>query len=81
MISFSAHQKILISDTISQLNKLHLAIGWSDRGEFIEWRWTGEPLRSRVEFQFEPNGEWHVCKSFEFDVRPKLKWAKEMKLK
>jgi hypothetical protein len=69
----------LVNDTISQPNKLHIVIGHRSRGHYIEWRWAGEELRSRMSLQFEQDGPWYEVKSFEFDVRPKLKWAKEIK--
>jgi len=36
-------------------------------------------IRSRMLFQFEPDGLWHKAKSFELDVWPYLIWAKNMK--
>lgn len=79
-------RRMLINETISRQNKLWIATAWKQtRGWYVEHRWAGEEptangiMHSRLQFQFEPDGEWHTAKSYEEDVKPKLKWAKEMK--
>ncbi len=56
----------------SRCNKMHLAAGWG-----FMWRWKGEgptangTMRSRMEFLID--GKWITAKSWDEDVRPKLK--------
>jgi hypothetical protein len=71
-------RRSLVAGLVSRQNKLWIAAGWKGRGWFIEWRWAGEPMRSRLLFQFEPDDKWHEAKSYDEDVKPFLKWAKEM---
>ena len=72
-------RQALVHDTISHINKLHIAIGRKSIGEYVEYKFDGDNIRSRMLFQFEPDGSWHKAKSFELDVWPNLKWAKDMK--
>ena len=72
-------RQALVHDTISHINKLHIAIGRKSIGEYVEYKFDGDNIRSRMLFQFEPDGLWHKAKSFELDVWPYLIWAKNMK--
>jgi hypothetical protein len=73
-------RQVLIYETISRQNKLWLATSWAQcRGWFVEWKWAGAEMRSRLCFRFTPEGSWFEAKSFDEDVRPHLKFAKEMK--
>lgn len=72
---FEALRHAIVTDTISQPNKLHIIAGLRERGYYVEYRFAGEFLRSRMSVQFEPDGEWQQVASFEFDVRPKLQWS------
>ncbi len=68
----SDKRKILLGDSISRINKMHLCAGWG-----IEWRWEGEgpapsgTMRSRMLFLID--GEWLRGKSWDEDVRPLLR--------
>lgn len=66
----------LVHDAISQPNKLHLIAGLRERGHFVEYRFSGDFLRTRMSVQLEPAGAWHEVKSYEFDVRPHLEWSR-----
>jgi hypothetical protein len=66
-----AHRKALLSSDTSRLNKIHLAIGWAHFHRwFIEYRWKGAFLRSRLEFRFAPEESFVQAKSFDEDVLP-----------
>ena len=66
-----SHIKVLLSADTSRLNKIHLAIGWAYfRGWYIEWKWQGAPLRSRLLFRFHPEDIFVAAKSFDEDVLP-----------
>ena len=62
----------LLTSHTSRCNKMHLACAWG-----IEWRWQGEGpgptgvMRSRMAFLID--GVWREAKSWDEDVRPKLK--------
>lgn len=63
------NRQILLGKDTSRLNKIHLAIGWTRfRGWYIDYRWVGVFLRSRLEFQFAPDGLWYQAQSFDEDV-------------
>jgi hypothetical protein len=69
-------RKILLGDGTSRVNKLHIAIGWQQgRKEpyYLEWKFKGDFLASRLEFKFEPEGKFVEAKSFEEDVHFKMK--------
>lgn len=70
-------RRALLHDEISQPNKMHLIAGWRSRGFFVAYRFQGEALRTRMLVQLEPDGPWVPCRSFEFDVRPLLKFSRE----
>jgi hypothetical protein len=78
VISLAAARTALLVETTSRLNKIHLAIGWAHfYGWPIEWRWEGQPFRSRVGFRFGANESFVSARSFDDDVRPTLKFGKE----
>jgi hypothetical protein len=71
-------KRVLLHETCSRLNKIHCAIGWAHfYGWFIEWKWMGDPYRSRVGFRFGPNEPFVAARSYDDDVRPLLKFGKE----
>jgi len=75
-------RKTLLSSDSSRQNKIWLARGWKESsGYFVEYRWAGEYMQSRLEFQFEHGGEFVKAKSYDEDVFPKLKWLDNRKNK
>jgi hypothetical protein len=68
-------QRSLMSDGTSRHNKLWLLTGWKAVGYWFEWKWQGEPGRSRMMFSFEPGQPFKAARSFEEDVLPMLKWT------
>lgn len=71
-------KKLLLTELISRLNKIHLAIGWAHfKGWFIEWKWQGEQFKSRLMFRFSPDEEFVAAKSFDEDLLPTYKFNKE----
>ncbi len=75
-------RKELLSSGSSRQNKIWLAVGWKACDSyFVEWRWCGDYMKSRLEFQFEPGGEFIKAKSYDEDVWPKLKWLDNRKNK
>jgi hypothetical protein len=70
----------LMSEETSRQNKLWLATSWAHfKGWFIEWKWQGVPMRSRLMFRFGPNEDFVAAKSFEEDVLIKYKFNDERK--
>jgi hypothetical protein len=70
-----SRQDALMSKHSSRRNKLWL-VGWYvAEGRFVEWRWEGEPYRSRLCFRFAPDGNFRPSKSYEDDVYPHLLWV------
>lgn len=66
-------RRSLLSRYTSRQNKLWLAIAWRHfHGYHIEWRWDGAPNRSRMLFQFEPDGAFVRAESYEDDIAPTL---------
>lgn len=75
-----SHRTALLTRYTSRPNKLWLVTGWRSRGKWhLEYRWAGVPLRSRMLFQFEPNGPWYQAESYDEDIVPTLKFGKEQK--
>ena len=71
----SARQSLLGTDT-SRQNKLWLALCWvNDHDWYIKTKWEGEPMRSRLMFQFEPSGPFVRAKSFDEDIVPTFKFS------
>ncbi len=68
-------QRCLMSSDTSRHNKLWLLTGWRARGFDFEWKWQGEPGRSRMMFSFEPGQLCKAARSYEEDVLPTLKWT------
>ncbi len=64
----------LMSSDTSRPNKMHLFFGWTQLdGYWIEYKWKGEPLKSRIMFRFSPEEEFIEAKSFEEDIHVHLK--------
>lgn len=75
-----AHIQALMSSDTSRLNKIHLAIGWAHFNDwFIDWKWAGTPMQSRLMFRFAPEDNFVAAKSFDEDIVPTLKFGKEGK--
>jgi hypothetical protein len=71
-------RKSILSEFSSRQNKLWMVTAWQHfRPFYIEWKWAGEAFKSRMLFQFQPNGPWVEAKSFEEDVLPRYKFGKE----
>lgn len=66
------HRELLLGSATSRCNKMHLAAAWG-----VEWRWAGSgPSASGVmasRMLFLIDNEWLEAKSWDEDVRPKLK--------
>lgn len=73
-------KNILLGTGTSKPNKLWLAISWQQK-YYLEWKWMGDPLFSRLAFKFSPNEDFKVAKSFEEDIHSKMKFLREMKEK
>jgi hypothetical protein len=75
-----AAKQALLSKYVSRLNKIHLVIGWTHfRNWYIDWKWAGNPYRSRMLFRFSPDGNWVQAESFEEDLMPTYKFGKDSK--
>jgi hypothetical protein len=59
-------QRALLSKYTSRCNKIALCAGWR-----VDWRWAGPRFNSRIEVLLD--GAWTSTKSYEDDIRPKLK--------
>ncbi len=72
MLSPAEQRRLLLGDSLSRCNKMHLCAGWS-----VEWKWAGEGptpsgvMRSRMLFLL--GGKWEQGKSWDEDVRPTLR--------
>lgn len=64
---------VLLNHETSRPNKLALFAEYQSRGFYLERRWAGEPLRSRLCFRFSPADRFFEAKSYEEDVVPLLK--------
>jgi hypothetical protein len=73
----SIYQKVLLSKNTSQQNKVWIATSLKFDNWYLEWKWIGKPFRSRIQFQFIPDGVWVQAESFEEDLLPTYKFAKE----
>lgn len=67
-------RRALMSSDTSRQNKMWLAASWSQRF-FVEWRWQGAPMRSRMAFRFEPGSEFAEAKSFDEDIVPTFEFG------
>lgn len=68
-------RKALLSKYSSRQNKLWLITGWRHfHNWYIDWKWAGEPFKSRMLFRFSPDEKWIVAKSFEDDLLPTYKY-------
>ena len=77
----SHYRTALLSRYNSRQNKIWLATGGSHfHGLHIEYHWTGAPYRSRLQFQFEPDGEWVRAESYEDDIAPTLAFDEKRKV-
>jgi hypothetical protein len=73
-----SNKKVLLGKYTSRLNKLHLIIGWTHfRNWYIEWKWAGDPYRSRMMFRFDPDDNWIQAESFEEDLMLTYEFGKE----
>lgn len=72
-------QHSLMSADTSRQNKLWLVTGWIRDGWWIEWKWLGKPMASRMAFRFSPDSEFVKAKSYDEDVFTKLKGPKKVK--
>jgi len=63
----------LLSSQTSRANKLALLAEHRSLGRFVDWRWQGAPMRSRLEFRFSPRDRFFEAKSYEEDIAPLLK--------
>ena len=72
------YRQAILGEYSSRQNKIWLATTWKRfKPWYIEWKWAGEPYRSRMLFQFDLNGPWVEAKSFDEDILPKYKFGKE----
>lgn len=70
MIPADRRHALMSTDT-SRQNKLWLATAWAHAyGWFIEWRWAGHPMRSRLLFRFAPDDAFQPAASFDEDIVP-----------
>lgn len=69
--TFLEVRKLILGDSISRCNKMHLCSGWG-----IKWRWEGEgptgngTMRSQMLFLLD--GQWQRARSWDEDVRTGL---------
>ena len=63
-------QRVLLGRETSRANKLALVAEYRRVGYRIQWKWCGEPRRSRLSFCFLVF--WTESKSYEDDVAPLL---------
>ena len=74
------HRKALLSEYSSKQNKLWLIAGWQYfKPWYFDWKWAGEPIKSRMLFRFSPDGPWIQAKSFEEDLLPTYKFDEDRK--
>jgi len=71
-------RKTILGKYSSRQNKLWLVTGWQYfKPWYIDWKWAGEPFKSRMLFKFAPDGEWIRAESFDEDMLPTYKYSKE----
>lgn len=76
----NSYRKALLSKYCSRMNKLHLIAGWTYFNNwYIDWKWAGEPHKSRMLFKFWPDEDWVQAESFEEDLMPTYKFARDSK--
>lgn len=63
---------VLLNQKTSRPNKLALCAEYESRGFFVEWRWKGAPMRSRLEIRTSPRDRFFECRSYEEDQAPLL---------
>jgi hypothetical protein len=72
-------RQALLSKWTSRQNKLWLATTYKYfDGWFVEWKWQGEHMHSRLCFRFGPDEPFVVAKSYEEDVVPTFKFNREV---
>lgn len=70
------HRHALMSSDTSRQNKLWLATAWKRAYPwFIEWRWAGAYMRSRLCFRFAPDEAFESAKSFDEDIVPTFQFG------
>jgi hypothetical protein len=73
-------RKTLLGKYTSRQNKLHLITGWKHFHHwYVEWKWAGDPYKSRMLFSFSPEDKWVEAKSFDEDILPTYNYGKESK--
>lgn len=72
--------KSLTGKQTSRRNKMALLAQYVSEGLSITWKWQGAPYESRLLISVE-SGCFVECKSYDEDVRPKLKSGKERESK
>jgi hypothetical protein len=76
----ATHRHALMSSDTSRQNKLWLAIAWAGAyAWFIEWKWAGRYMRSRLCFRFAPNEAFRPAESFDEDVVPTFEFGEGKK--
>jgi hypothetical protein len=71
-------RQLLVGKHTSRQNKLWIIADWKYfQPWYVEYKWAGEPMRSRMLFQFGPNEPWVEAKSFDEDVMPTFKFGKD----
>lgn len=71
-------KNILLGKNTSRQNKLWLITAWKHfENWYIDYKWAGEPMKSRMLFKFSPEDKWIEAKSFEEDLFPTYKFAKD----
>jgi hypothetical protein len=66
----------LMSSDTSRQNKLWLATAWKHAYPwFLEWKWAGAYMRSRLCFRFAPDAEFTAAESFDEDVVPTFEFS------
>lgn len=71
------HRKALLGKYSSKQNKLWMVTAWKYfKPWYVDYKWAGEPIRSRMLFKFSPDGPWVQAESFEEDMLPTFKFDK-----
>jgi hypothetical protein len=60
-------RKLLLSETTSHANKMHIVAEQLSRGAFVVTDWNGD-VRKPVRFIFEPGGAWQTARDYLSDV-------------
>jgi hypothetical protein len=72
----STNRNALMSSDTSRQNKLWLATAWAHAYPwFLEWKWAGRYMRSRLLFRFAPGDEFQRAESFDEDIVPTFEFG------